>query len=554
MKESAYMNSETTTALFDNDALSKRLDDHFSALENVTINDLFAEDPKRFEHLSLIQDSLLLDYSKNRIDSGLLSTLVEGAKASGLDKAISSLFSGGKINNTENRAALHTALRTPYDKAPNAVRDDIKETLERMREFSNKIRSKTLLGHTGKPIDTIVNIGIGGSDLGPRMAIGALDYYTDPALTFHFVSNMDPSHITKTLRACHPETTLFVASSKTFTTQETYSNAVAAKQWLVKNLNSEAAVQKHFVGISANKKAVEDFGISTELFFPLWDWVGGRYSIWSAIGLTLLIAIGEDSFDEFLAGGHAMDQHFQNAPYDRNMPVLLSLISLWNSQYLKVESNAVICYEQYLSQFASYLQQLDMESNGKSVQRNGSPCQWKTGLPLWGGAGTDTQHSFHQLFHQSTISVPIDFIVGIESLNPVEAQHSHLFSSCLAQSQALMTGKTLSDIEKELSAQGLNDEDVARLSPHKVIPGNKPSNTLIYNKLTPFVLGQLIALYEHKVFTLSVLWNINAFDQWGVELGKDLSKDIYLALQKNKPAQGFDSSTAGLINHFLGKK
>ena len=548
------MDSQTTMPLFNNEALSHKLNEHLSALKNVTIHDLFTENSKRFEHLSLAQDGLLLDYSKNRINNDVISTLIEGAEISGLKKAISGLFSGEKINTTEDRAALHTALRSPYDKAPTAVRDDIKETLDRMYKLSDKIRSKNLYGYTGKPVDTLVNIGIGGSDLGPRMTVGALDYYADPTLTFHFVSNVDPSHIQTTLQVCNPETTLFVVASKTFTTQETYSNALAAKRWLIKSLQSEEAVKQHFIGVSSNKAAVESFGITTDNFLPMWDWVGGRYSIWSAIGLTLLIAIGQQHFESFLAGGHAMDRHFQNAPYEHNMPVLLALISLWNSNYLGAESNAVICYEQYLSQFTDYLQQMDMESNGKSVQRDGTPCQCKTGIPLWGGTGTDTQHSFHQLFHQGTATVPIDFIVGIESLNPIEEQQSQLFSSCLAQSQALMTGKNLNEVKAELSTQGVNDDEIARLSPHKVISGNKPSNTLIYNKLTPFVLGQLIALYEHKVFTLSVLWNINSFDQWGVELGKNLSKDILRTLQKEAPSTDFDSSTNGLINYFFARK
>ncbi|OUS25802.1 glucose-6-phosphate isomerase [Gammaproteobacteria bacterium 45_16_T64] len=512
--------------------------------------DRFNDDASRFDRYSLDLDGLLFDYSKNHLDKEILDTLIEGAKKANIQSAIEAMFSGEKINITEDRAVLHTALRAPTEQIPAELVHKITEAKKSVSAFSAKIRNKEWLGSTGKPLLHIVNIGIGGSDLGPAMAVEALSHYAQQDLSFYFVSNIDPTHICETLAKCDPETTLFIISSKSFSTLETLSNAKAAKQWLIDHLGKSEALGKHFIGISANVPAVNTFGIPTANILPMWDWVGGRYSLWSAIGLALEIAIGTDEFTQFLAGGHSVDNHLRTQPLEQNIPVLMALISAWNSNFMGADSNAVVCYEQYLHRFVSYLQQMDMESNGKGVQNNGQACEWQTAIPLWGGTGSDTQHSYHQLFHQGSRMVPLDFIVGVNSLNPIEDQQAFLFANCLAQSQALMAGKTKDEATAELLQQGMQASDAAKLAPHKTIPGNRPSNLFVYKKLTPFVLGQLVALYEQKVFVLSALWNINAFDQWGVELGKQLSNSIKSALIEQGDPLSCDSSTAGLINHY----
>jgi len=538
------------TSFFNNTHIQKKLNELERRAKATSLSARFAADKNRFNNFSIDLDGLLFDYSKNHIDADTLSTLIAGASDAGLTSLINDMFEGKKINNTENRAALHTALRSPPGDRPPHLNATIERAQQNMNSFSDAIRNKVWLGATGKPLTQIINIGIGGSDLGPAMAVDALSHYTDKDFEFHFVSNIDPTHIVEALAKCTPETTLLIVSSKSFSTLETLSNAKAAKNWLITALGPDADIGKHFIGISSNISAVTEFGIPETNILPMWDWVGGRYSLWSAIGLSLEIAIGKKGFSDFLRGGHCIDKHFRETPFENNIPVLMALISLWNSNYMDADSNAVVCYEQFLHRFVSYLQQMDMESNGKSVQRNGEPCLWKTAIPLWGGTGSDTQHSYHQLFHQGSRMVPLDFIVGTNSLNPIGDQQAFLFANCLAQSKALMTGQDKTTIKQDLLNKGLSEEEAEQLSSHKEIPGNRPSNMFVYDKLTPFVLGQLVALYEHKVFVLSILWNINAFDQWGVELGKELSGSIKSALLSNDTDLNTDASTLGLIARY----
>ncbi|PCJ46868.1 MAG: glucose-6-phosphate isomerase [Moraxellaceae bacterium] len=541
-----------STPFFENEDIQKKLKTLAKKAKGIPMSARFESDSDRFSRYSLNLKGLLFDYSKNHIDEDILSILIKGASEAGLQHSVAAMFDGEKINNTENRAVLHSALRAPLSDIASELQDDIAQARDQTSSFSQRVRDRQWFGATGKALTQIVNIGIGGSDLGPAMAVEALAHYANKDLEFHFVSNIDPTHIAETLSKCNPETTLFIVSSKSFTTLETLSNAKAAKAWLTHAIGNCDDIGKHFIGISSNIDAVTDFGIPADNILPMWDWVGGRYSLWSAIGLSLEIAIGVEGFYQFLDGGHCVDTHFRQAPLEENIPVLMALISMWNSNFMGADSNAVVCYEQYLHRFVSYLQQMDMESNGKGVQKNGEPCNWQTAIPLWGGTGSDTQHSYHQLFHQGSRMVPLDFIVGVNSLNPIGDQHAFLFANCIAQSKALMTGKDTATIKQELFDQGMNPEDADTLAPHKVIPGNRPSNMLVYKTLTPFVLGQLVALYEQKVFALSVLWNINAFDQWGVELGKQLSNSIKSALLESTETdyKNGDGSTAGLIAHF----
>lgn len=538
------------TSFFNNTHIQKKLNELERRAKATSLSARFAADKNRFNNFSIDLDGLLFDFSKNHIDADILSTLIAGASDAGLTSLIKDMFEGKKINNTEGRAVLHTALRSPPGDRPPHLEATIENAQKNMNSFSDAIRNKAWLGATGKPLTQIINIGIGGSDLGPSMAVDALSHYTDKDFEFHFVSNIDPTHIVEALAKCTPETTLLIVSSKSFSTLETLSNAKAAKNWLISALGPDVDIGKHFIGISSNIEAVTEFGIPKANILPMWDWVGGRYSLWSAIGLSLEIAIGKKGFSDFLQGGNCIDKHFRESPFENNIPVLMALISLWNSNYMDADSNAVVCYEQFLHRFVSYLQQMDMESNGKSVQRNGEPCLWKTAIPLWGGTGSDTQHSYHQLFHQGSRMVPLDFIVGANSLNPIGDQQAFLFANCLAQSKALMTGQDKNTIKQDLLNKGLSEEEAEQLSSHKEIPGNRPSNMFVYDKLTPFVLGQLVALYEHKVFVLSVLWNINAFDQWGVELGKQLSGSIKSALLSNDTDLNTDASTLGLIARY----
>ena len=513
---------------------------------------LFARDKKRAERFSLQLDDLLLDYSKNLVRPETMKLLVKLAREAGVESLREAMFAGEKINLTEGRAVLHTALRNrslrPVLVDGHDVMPDVREVLARMRTFADKVRTGKWKGHSGKPITDVVNIGIGGSDLGPAMVSLALKPYGGN-IRAHFVSNVDPSHLVDTLEDLDPATTLFIVASKTFTTQETLLNAEAARDWLLADAKDAGAVARHFVAVSTHSQAVKEFGIDPANMFGFWDWVGGRYSLWSAIGLPIALYVGMDAFEDLLGGAFDMDAHFRSAPLDANMPVVLALLGLWYNNFWDADSYAVLPYEQRLARFPAYLQQCDMESNGKSVTRDGKPVKISTGPVLFGEPGTNGQHAFYQLIHQGTKLIPCDFIAAAESHNDVNGQHAVLLSNFLAQPEALMRGKTAAEVETELAQAGLSKKDIKALAPHKVFPGNRPTNTLLYRRLTPRALGRLIALYEHKVFVQSVLWNVNAYDQWGVELGKQLAKVILPELA-GKPAKAgatHDASTAALI-------
>ncbi len=534
----------------------KDLARHRRQWRKLHLRDLFRQDKQRFERFSLRLNDLLLDYSKNLITPETMKLLLKLAKAAQLKEAREAMFSGRHINVTEDRAVLHTALRAPADLNlmvdGRNVMPDIRRVLAQMRQFVDKVHTGRWKGYTGKPITDIVNIGIGGSDLGPAMACLALTPYAKPGIRAHFVSNVDPTHLTEVLPRIQPETTLFIVASKTFTTQETLANARAARAWLLAHARDGRAVARHFVAVSTNAEEVTKFGIDPANMFEFWDWVGGRYSLWSAIGLPIALYVGMDPFEELLAGGHDMDQHFRTAPLSANMPVILGLLGIWYIDFWGAQTHAVLPYDQYLARLPAYLQQLDMESNGKRVTRDGRPVRVATGPILFGEPGTNGQHAFYQLIHQGTHLVPCDFLVAAESHNPLEDQHEILLANCFAQSEALMRGKTAPEVRAELKAQGLKKKQIAALLPHRVFPGNRPSNTLLYRRLTPRTLGRIIALYEHKVFVQSVIWDINAFDQWGVELGKQLARTILPELKTTEPARGHDASTNGLINYCKG--
>ncbi|MBM4189889.1 MAG: glucose-6-phosphate isomerase [Betaproteobacteria bacterium] len=534
----------------------KALKDERAAWKNIHLRDLFAHDKKRNARYSLALDdadeTFLLDYSKNLIRPQTLKLLLKLAKEAKVEALRDAMFSGEKINHTEGRAVLHTALRgkTPVQVDGYDVMPDIGAVLERMRVFADRVRTGKWKGYSGKPISDVVNIGIGGSDLGPAMACLALKPYGGN-IRAHFVSNVDPSQLVDTLEDLDPATTLFIVASKTFTTQETLLNAQAARAWFLDTAKDPQQVAKHFVAVSTNAEAVAAFGIDTANMFGFWDWVGGRYSLWSAIGLPIALYIGMDAFEELLAGGHDLDTHFKEAPLDQNMPVLMALIGLWYTNFWDAQAYAVLPYEQRLARFPAYLQQLDMESSGKGITRDGKPVTCATGPVLFGEPGTNGQHAFYQLIHQGTALIPCDFIAGRESHNDVNGQHAVLLSNFLAQTEALMRGKTLLEVQKELTAEGRKPAEIKALAPHKVFPGNRPTNSLLYRRLTPRTLGRLIALYEHKVFVQGVLWNVNSYDQWGVELGKQLAKVILPELHGGKPGN-HDSSTLGLIQRILG--
>ena len=522
----------------------RALEAHAVAMEDETMRDMFARDPGRFAAFSLRLGDLLLDYSKNRVSHQTVALLTDLARQSGIEQAREDMFGGETINTTEGRQVLHTALRNRSDEPVEVdgadVMGPVRAVLEKMRDFSAKVRTGIWTGATGKRIASVVNIGIGGSDLGPVMVTEALKPYHMAGLAVRFVSNVDGTHIAETLKLCDPETTLFIVASKTFTTQETIANAKTAKDWLVWALG-EGAVPKHFVALSTNEAAVSAFGIDPANMFGFWDWVGGRYSLWSAIGLSIAVAIGFERFEELLDGAFAMDRHFRTAPLDANMPVILAMLGVWYNNFLGAQGMAVLPYDQYLHRLPAYLQQLDMESNGKGVAKDGTPVHWQTGPILFGEPGTNGQHAFYQLIHQGTKLVPCDFLAAATTHNPVGDHHDLLLSNFLAQPEALMRGKTLAEVKTETPA--LTDEQAA----HRVFAGNRPTNTILYRKLDPRTLGMIIALYEHKVFVQGVIWGINSFDQWGVELGKQLAKTILPEL-KSGPAQGaHDSSTAGLI-------
>lgn len=530
---------------------------HYSVIEPVQMRQMFLDDPARFDKFSFKLDNLLFDYSKNRIDQHTVDLLIKLAEQAAVPDWIERMFGGVAINSTEHRAALHTALRNlsgrPVLVDGKDVMPDIRRVLGLMRRFSEAVRNGKHLGHTGKPIRDIVNIGIGGSDLGPLMVCEALKFYSNQNLHAHFVSNIDGTHLVETLKNLDAETTLFIVSSKTFTTQETLTNARSARAWLVEQLGDEQAVAKHFAAVSTNLEATAKFGINPANVFEFWDWVGGRYSLWSAIGLPIALYIGMDRFEELLGGAYAMDEHFRSAPLNKNIPVLMGLLGIWYGNFFGASSNAVFPYDQYLYRFPAYLQQLDMESNGKGVDRDGNAVDYDTGMVVWGEPGTNGQHAFYQLIHQGTRMVPADFLAPLHSHNPLGEHHAILLANCFAQTEALMVGKTSAEARAELESQGLHGSALESLLPHKVFPGNKPTNTLLFDKLDPHTLGMLIALYEHKVFVQSVIWNINPFDQWGVELGKQLAGKILPELRDTAASGKHDASTNGLINHYLAR-
>lgn len=532
----------------------KRLQKHFALMKNRQMRDMFQEEPQRFSAFSLTVEDILIDYSKNIISAETLGLLTELAEETGLKDAIGKMFSGDKINETEGRAALHTALRNRSNKPVNLdgkdVMPEVNAVLKKMESFSNKVISGEWKGYNGKAITDIVNIGIGGSCLGPLMVTEALRPYKKPHINVHFVSNIDGTDIAETLKKIKPETTLFMIASKTFTTQETMTNAHTAREWFLNAAKNRSHVKKHFVAISTNEEEVKKFGIDPENMFIFWDWVGGRYSLWSAIGLPIACSIGFENFIELLEGGHAMDNHFREAPFMRNAPVILALISIWYNNFFGAETEALLPYDQYMHRFPAYLQQCSMESSGKKVDRSGNEVTYQTGTVIWGEPGTNVQHSFYQLMHQGTRLIPCDFIAPAISHNPVGEHHNILLSNFFAQTEALMKGKSEAEARADLAASGKSEEEIKRLLPFKVFKGNRPTNSILLKKMTPRTLGSLIAMYEHKIFTQGVIWNIFSFDQWGVELGKELAKNILPELSDDKETASHDSSTNGLINTF----
>ena len=532
----------------------RSLKEHRKAWKTLHLRTLFEQDSRRFQRFSLSLDDLLLDYSKNLITDDTLRGLLNLARESELEAKRDAMLKGDKINLTEQRAVLHTALRNRADRPilvdGQDVMPAVRRVLAQMRDFTETVRSGRWRGYSGKAISDVVNIGIGGSDLGPVMVCQALAPYGRPELRAHFVSNVDPSHLHDTLQGLDPETTLFIVASKTFTTQETLSNARAARKWFLHKAHDEAAVAKHFVAVSTNEAEVRRFGIDPDHMFEFWDWVGGRYSLWSAIGLPIAVHIGMDNFEQLLAGGFEMDEHFRTAPLERNMPAILGLLGVWYNNFWDAQSWAMLPYDQHLNRLPAYCQQLDMESNGKTITRKGKPSSVSTGPVLLGEPGTNGQHAFYQLIHQGTKLVPCDFLAAAESHNDLDGQHAMLLSNFFAQTEALMRGKTRAEVEAELAAEGLSLARIRKLAPHKVFDGNRPTNSLLYRKLTPHTLGRLIALYEHKVFVQGTVWDINSFDQWGVELGKQLAKAILPELDDNSAITSHDSSTNGLINHY----
>jgi glucose-6-phosphate isomerase len=540
-------------------ASCKALEAHYRTIAPKHMRELFAVDPMRFDKLSARLEDILLDYSKNRITEEtmrLLRNLAEEADVRGLTEK---MFTGQKINLTEDRAVLHVALRNRSNRPINVdgkdVMPEVNAVLDHMREFSNAVRSGAWKGYTGKPISDVVNIGIGGSDLGPVMATEALKPYSKRDLGVHFVSNVDGTHLAETVRTLNPETTLFIVASKTFTTQETITNAKSARAWFLETAKDEKAIAKHFVALSTNAVEVSKFGIDTKNMFGFWDWVGGRYSLWSAIGLSIMLSIGPENFDQMLDGGHAMDEHFRTAPFEKNLPVILALVGIWYNDFFGAQTLAILPYDQYMHRFAAYFQQGDMESNGKSVDRGGDVVDYSTGPIVWGEPGTNGQHAFYQLIHQGTKLVPCDFLAPVRTHNPLDDHHAILLSNYFAQTEALMRGKTDDEVRAELTATGkMTPEAIEALVPHKRFPGNRPTNSILFDQLTPRTLGMLIAMYEHKIFTQGAIWNINSFDQWGVELGKQLAQKILPELKTPGPITSHDASTNGLINEFKARR
>lgn len=530
------------------------LEKHHEEIKGQHMLDWFKQEPQRFSQFHLSAAGIELDYSKNRITQETMSLLVSLAKERQLPEQIQAMFEGEPVNRSENRAVLHTALRNFSNRSVlvdgQDVMPEIRETIHRMEEFCWKIRRNLWRGYTNKPFTDVVSIGIGGSFLGPRLASSALKPYWHEQLNIHYLANIDGSNISEVLKHLNPETTLFIVQSKSFGTQETKMNALGCREWFLNNGGNEDDLHKHFAAVSANVKAAVEFGIDEENIFPMWDWVGGRYSLWSAIGLPLMLAIGVDNFRYLLRGAFEMDEHFRTAPIEKNMPIIMALLGVWYVNFFKVNSHAVLPYDHYLRDLPQHLQQLDMESNGKSIGIDGSPLNYHTGPIIWGGVGSNGQHAYHQLLHQGTHFSPCDFILPMRTHNPIDNFHDLLVSNCLSQSQALLTGKTEEDARQECMSKGMSEGEAMVLAPQKQIPGNRPSNTLYFDKSTPQIVGALIALYEHKVAAQGLLWGINSFDQWGVELGKTLGNKVMDELENSGACTQFDSSTNGLIHAF----
>ena len=525
---------------------------HFNKMKATKMKALFAQNPNRFNEFSLRLEDLVVDYSKNIISDHTMKLLMGLAEETQLRSAIDSMFSGEGINETEGRSVLHTALRNQSDRTIHVdgknVMPQVNEVLQKVKTFANSIHDGSFEGYTGKNITDIVNIGIGGSDLGPVMVTEALKPYWKEDINVHFVSNVDGTHISEVLKKLNTETTLFIIASKSFTTQETMANAYSARNWFLENEGEEEAIKNHFVAVSTNRELVLKFGIDPNNMFEFWDWVGGRYSLSSAIGLSIACTIGYTHFEELLGGLHAMDEHFRTAPFEQNIPVVLALLGIWYNNFFEVESEAILPYDQYLHRFAAYFQQGNMESNGKNVDRNGKPIKYQTGPIIWGEPGTNGQHAFYQLIHQGTKIIPSDFIAPAISHNPIGDHHAILLSNFFAQTEALMKGKTEEEVVAELKSKGMDDEQIKFLAPFKVFPGNRPTNSIMVQMVTPRSLGMLIAMYEHKIFVQGAIWNVFSFDQWGVQLGKELANKILPELMNTETIQSHDASTNGLIN------
>ncbi|MGB3778118.1 MAG: glucose-6-phosphate isomerase [Tunicatimonas sp.] len=532
----------------------RALQQHYQELQSQHMRTMFEDDSNRFDKFTLRFESTLVDFSKNRITEETMKLLRQLAADTKVKEATEAMFSGEKINRTEDRSVLHIALRnranTPVKVDGQDVMPEVNEVLDRMKTFSEQIISGDWKGYSGQAISDIVNIGIGGSDLGPVMVTEALKPYQKEHISVHYVSNVDGTHISETLKHLNPETTLFIIASKTFTTQETMTNATTARDWFLKAAKDESAVKKHFVALSTNQEAVEAFGIDANNMFGFWDWVGGRYSLWSAIGLSVACAIGFDRFEELLAGGHAMDEHFRTAPVEENVPMTLALIGVWYNNFFGAQTEAILPYDQYMHRFPAYFQQGNMESNGKYIDRNGKPVDYQTGPIIWGEPGTNGQHAFYQLIHQGTKLIPCDFLAPAQSQNPIGDHHPKLLANFFAQTEALMMGKTEEEAAQELREQAMSDAEIAELAVYKSFEGNKPTNSILFQKLDPYTLGSLIAMYEHKIFVQGIIWNIYSFDQWGVELGKQLAKKILPELEGQDEVTSHDASTNGLINAY----
>ena len=533
------------------------LNQHKKDIESISLREMFKSDPNRFNQFHIQFNDLLLDYSKHRISRETISLLIKLAKEADVEGWRNRMFRGEKINSTEHRAVLHTALRnqntSPIISDGEDVMPKVKNVLKKMRRFSEEVRSGLWRGFSGKTITSVINIGIGGSDLGPAMVCQALKAYGSKTITPYFVSNVDGADLSQVLEKCNPETTLFIIASKTFTTQETMTNAFSARDWFLQAAKDNQHIKKHFVALSTNQHAVSQFGIDTENMFEFWDWVGGRYSLWSAIGLSIALYIGMDGFEDLLKGGFEMDEHFKTAPIEQNIPMMMGLLGVWYINFFNFSTHAILAYDQGLSKLAPYLQQADMESNGKFINRDGEHINYHTGPVIWGEVGTNGQHAFYQLLHQGTEIVPADFIMPIESQYTLgkdgNEHHKILLSNFIAQTQSLMLGKTYHEARAEIEKQGYEGEDIESFIPQKTFEGNRPTSSILFKKLTPKTLGQIIAMYEHKIFTQGIIWNINSFDQWGVEYGKQIAKQVLPKLSEKTPTDNFDSSTNGLINY-----